>query len=99
MPLFIVAEYQPRKRKATQIRLIAQCREILAEIIEVKVILRFLELHDLTLLMCNEILKYCAEIIYGYLWHLIVYNLDKINKTVRPDRMHFVLVIFRQSLR
>ncbi|WP_305482210.1 hypothetical protein, partial [Paramuribaculum intestinale] len=58
-----MAKNQPCEIKSTKIRLVAQRREIFAQIIEVKVVLRLLELHDLTFFMRNQRLKYVDEII------------------------------------
>ncbi len=54
MLLLVIAKNQPCEIKPTKICLVAQRREILAQVIEVKAVLRLLELHDLTLLMRNQ---------------------------------------------
>ena len=59
MLLLIIAENQPRELQPAQIRLIAQRREILAQVINVEVILRPLKLHHLTLRILNERMKKC----------------------------------------
>ena len=45
----IITKNQPREIEFAKIRLIAQRREILAQVITVEVVLRLLELHYLTL--------------------------------------------------
>ena len=65
MLLLVIAKNQPCEIKSTKIRLVAQRREIFAQIIEVKVVLRLLELHDLILLVWNEVIKY-VDIALGH---------------------------------
>ncbi|WP_301346094.1 hypothetical protein [uncultured Muribaculum sp.] len=57
MFLLVIAKNQPCEIKPTQIRLIAQRREILAEVILVEAPLRLLKLYHLTLLMLNQRVK------------------------------------------
>ena len=58
MSFLIIAENQPREIKSTKIRLVAQRREILAQVIKVEVVLRLLELNHLRFFMLNQVSEY-----------------------------------------
>ena len=60
--LVIYSEHQPSEILVSQIRLIAQCREVLAQVIEVEIVLGFLELHHLVLWVITEVVEYLVYI-------------------------------------
>lgn len=54
MSFLIIAENQPREIESAKISLIAQRREILAQVIKVEIVLRLFELNHFRFLMLNQ---------------------------------------------